>query len=411
MNGRKTSIWEENRRRKPVSLWNDPEWPRFFLQRGRKLKIRIKAAILAAALCVCLCTVSVHGADGTRLVLSYPETLPPAGGTFTVTVAVTGNPGLCAVQFTLKSRSSAVECVTAKIGGVLNGALAAANPSAPDGAIVAAASSEALTGDGSLGVFTYRVLAPGDAGFRLDDIVLTGADGKAVPYTTETSALTASTDTSTGSTDTSTGSTDTSTGSIGAGTGSAQTFADVSESHWAYGYIQSAVKEGLFTGFPDDTFRPDENVTRAQFITVLWRAAGKPAPAVPAVFTDLGSETAYYRDAVSWGYEKGYLNGSKTSNGTYYFDPNGAITRQQAAAVLFRCSGSESGAEQLLTGIYQKQFTDGNEIASYAEDAVWWAVYHGYLGGTTPTALTPGGNATRAQVAKILTNYLDDRKE
>lgn len=76
-------------------------------------------------------------------------------------------------------------------------------------------------------------------------------------------------------------------------------------------------------------------------------------------------------------------------------------------AILFRYSGASSGAELMLTGIYDGQFSDSGQIASYAKDAMYWAVYNGYINGTSATTLSPNGLATRAQLAKILVEYLE----
>jgi hypothetical protein len=381
--------------------------------------------LLCLLLCVCLviplaCVGISAASGGAKLIISSPKTLPAVGEQFSVTVSLTGNPGFNAAQFTLTSDSAVVTCVSAKIGKLLSGSLSASNPSASTGAIIAAANTETMTGDGTLGVFTYKVVSSGDPKFALSDVVLSDSAEKPIPFMVGTAELTTGADTSAGTGGNGTGGT--TVPDKGNDTGSQtggdtpvqpqqteQTFSDVPQSHWAYQYIQKAVAAGLFQGMPDGTFRPGENVTRAQFITVLWRMAGKPAATKASSFTDVPAGQ-YYTEAVAWGAEKGYINGSVRSDGTSVFMPGGSITREQAMAILFRYSGSQSGAELMLTGIYDKQFTDSGSISPYAKSAVYWAVYNSYISGTSETTLSPQAKASRAQLAKILVNYLEKTK-
>ena len=152
------------------------------------MKKRILTSLLALTLCLGL-TTGALAAESTSLRISAPETLPDVGETFTVTVSIAENPGVCAVQFTLASDSAVVDCVSAEIGSVLTGALAASNPDAPDGAIIAAANTRTMTKDGTLGVFTYRVVSDGDPDLRLEDVILAAGDGKTISCTVKTELL------------------------------------------------------------------------------------------------------------------------------------------------------------------------------------------------------------------------------
>ena len=71
---------------------------------------------------------------------------------------------------------------------------------------------------------------------------------------------------------------------------------------------------------------------------------------------------------------------------------------------------SQSGTEALLTGVYDKQFADSGSISAYAKSALYWAVYNSYISGTSETTLSPQAQATRAQISKILVNYLENTK-
>lgn len=166
--------------------------------------------------------------------------------------------------------------------------------------------------------------------------------------------------------------------------------------------MERAAKLGLVTGFSDGSFHPDAPVTRAQFVLMLWRMAGKPAAVQKAVFTDTANGS-WYQQALDWAVETGCVNGISATQ----FGPDAPITRQQATAILFRYSGGQVGAEAMLTGVYAQSFTDSGKIASWATDAVWWAVYHGLVSGTGNNQIAPEANASRAQIAAILLRYMD----
>ena len=111
-------------------------------------------------------------------------------------------------------------------------------------------------------------------------------------------------------------------------------FTDVKESEYYYNAVLWAVEKGITNGTSATTFSPDENCTRAQAVTFLWRAAGKPAPTESKnPFTDV-KESEYYYNAVLWAVEKGITNGtSKTT-----FAPDDTCTRAQTVTFLFRAS-------------------------------------------------------------------------
>lgn len=370
------------------------------MQRPRKFTRSLLLMLLTLALAL-----PVRAAE-TSLRIDAPETLPAVGETFTVTVEITGNPGLCAAQYTLAFDSQLVSCESAQVGEVLSGTLSATNPNASGGAIVAAASVDPARGDGSIGVFTFRVLKSGDASFTLKDGVFSGADGETIA-TNVPAASTAQP----GQTQ--------QPGQSGADQSKpdqskpdatqpeapgaeapAQRFTDVSPAHWAYSVVEQAAELGYITGQGDGTFAPDRELTRAEFVTMLWRMAGKPAASAPAAFTDVPAN-AWYRDAVSWAAEQGYVKGT----GDTTFAPNGKLTRQEAVTVLFRYSGGQSGVELMLTQVYDSQYTDSGSIADWAKSAVYWAIYNGVINGTSDTTVSPNGTATRAQIAAILVRY------
>lgn len=168
---------------------------------------------------------------------------------------------------------------------------------------------------------------------------------------------------------------------------------------WAANAVDFAYGRKLVSGMTDTTFGPEQLMTRAQLVTVLYRAAGSPDASVTTSFTDL-EEGSYYYNAVVWANLHGIVNGTQPG----FFSPDAPVTRQQLAAILYRyaqATGGNSYAEGSLD-----EFTDRNEVDSYAVAPMAWAVSEGILTGTTPTTLSPQSQATRAQVVVMLHRYL-----
>ena len=176
-------------------------------------------------------------------------------------------------------------------------------------------------------------------------------------------------------------------------------FADVSEKAWYYDAVQYASQNGLMNGVGNGKFDPEGSMTRAMLVTVLWRYEGEPAEG-ENTFTDVPNGT-WYTDAVAWAAEKGIVGGVGNGN----FDPNGSITREQMATILFRYAqnkGIETSKRGELSG-----FADSGNVSSWAKDAVQWTVAEGIINGSDGKLL-PQGNATRAQVSAILMRFLEN---
>lgn len=184
-------------------------------------------------------------------------------------------------------------------------------------------------------------------------------------------------------------------------------FTDIA-GHWAEGFITDAAQRGLVVGH-EGRFRPDDTMTRAEFVMILWRSAGAPQPVSPASFTDLTQE--WYREPVAWAEANGVVDGV----GGGRFDPEGAVTREQLVTILHRLAGKPQGMEMMLTGVYDGQYPDSGEIGDWAKAALYWSIYHGiYCGENSPTvgnSLAPRAPASRGQIAVMITRYLDQKGE
>ena len=191
--------------------------------------------------------------------------------------------------------------------------------------------------------------------------------------------------------------------SVSTKTDSAQ-FKDVTRSNvgtWAADAVDFAYHFGLVSGVSKTEFAPNSPMTRAQLVTVLYRAAGSPSVTVSTNFEDL-DVGSYYYSAVVWANVNGIVNG--TSDTT--FSPDSRLTRQQLAAILYRYARA-FGGDTSCTGNLS-HFTDRRQVDTYAVTPMTWAVSHEIISGTSDTTLSPLSTATRAQVVVILHRYLTD---
>ena len=155
-------------------------------------------------------------------------------------------------------------------------------------------------------------------------------------------------------------------------------FTDVPAANWASDAVAFASSRELFNGTGADTFSPNAPMTRQMLMTVLARLDG----------TDTSGNA--YAKGMEWAIRNGVSNGS---------DPEGKITREQLATMLWRYAGSPSVSGR-MTG-----FADADQISGYAEDAMLWATKAGIIGGKGNGQLDPKGYATRAEVAAMLMRY------
>ena len=155
-------------------------------------------------------------------------------------------------------------------------------------------------------------------------------------------------------------------------------FSDVPAANWASDAVAFVSSRELFNGTGANTFSPNAPMTRQMLMTVLARLDG----------TDTSGNA--YAKGMEWAIRNGVSNGS---------DPEGKITREQLATMLWRYAGSPSVSGR-MTG-----FADADQISGYAEDAMLWATKAGIIGGKGNGQLDPKGYATRAEVAAMLMRY------
>ena len=145
-------------------------------------------------------------------------------------------------------------------------------------------------------------------------------------------------------------------------------------------------------------FSPNNNLTRAQMATVLYRMAGEPEGTIENPFSDV-ADGQWYTDAVVWAAETGITVGTSVDT----FHPNENVTREQMATFLYRFAEYESLDPIEVTGDLSA-FPDADEVSEFATEAMTWAVGQKIIAGVDGN-LAPDGTATRAQVATVLMRY------
>lgn len=178
-------------------------------------------------------------------------------------------------------------------------------------------------------------------------------------------------------------------------------FTDVKENDWFYDSVKYAYENDLMKGISNTEFAPDSEVTRAMFVTVIYRMENEPQTGKCA-FTDVESGS-YYESAVAWANENGIVSGISED----CFAPNEPITREQMAAIIYRYAAFK---EYDITTSSNTSYTDNDNISDYAKDAVIWAAEKSVMTGNTDGSFAPKANTTRAQAASVFMRMVENLK-
>ena len=178
-------------------------------------------------------------------------------------------------------------------------------------------------------------------------------------------------------------------------------FTDVTENDWFRDAVEYVTKNGLMKGVSDTEFAPNTDLTRAMFITVLYRMENMPE-ANGTVFNDVVSGS-WYEKAVAWAHTNGLVAGISDTE----FAPENTITREQMAAILYRYAdykGYDRTAEGELT------YSDRDKISDYALPAVLWMANKQIMSGNSDNTFAPKNTATRAQAAAVFMRITENLK-
>lgn len=173
---------------------------------------------------------------------------------------------------------------------------------------------------------------------------------------------------------------------------------DVTAGDWFTSDVIYVTLTGLMNG-TGDGFSPNNNINRAQLVTVLYRMAGQPEVTGENPFTDV-PDGQWYTNAVLWAAENNITDGTSETT----FSPNNPLTREQMATFFYRFANFEAGEPIEVTGDLSG-YTDADLVADYAVDAMTWAVGEGVISGIGNNTLAPDNTASRAQMATVLTRY------
>ena len=178
---------------------------------------------------------------------------------------------------------------------------------------------------------------------------------------------------------------------------------DVPAGSWYADAVAYVYEAGLMNGTEEGAFAPGQTLSRAMLAQILYNLEGQPAVGGTA-FSDV-EEGRWYADAVTWSAGNGLVSGY--GDGT--FGPNDPVTREQLVLFLYRYAGYK-GQDTAQSGAAVLDFADAEEISSWALEAVTWAVDARLLSGKTGNLLDPRWSATRAEVAQILMNFLENNR-
>ncbi len=186
--------------------------------------------------------------------------------------------------------------------------------------------------------------------------------------------------------------------------GAGKKFEDVKENDWFEKSVDSATAYGLFNGTSETKFSPNSPMTRGMLANVLYNLSGKSQYGVgEGAFADV-SENVWYEDAVDWAAKTGVTSGTSKTE----FSPNRSITREQLVTMLYRYA-KLIGADTKKTAGLEK-FPDAGQVSDYAKEAAQWAVAEGFISGRASGGkdyIAPRGTATRAEVAAVLTRFVE----
>lgn len=176
-------------------------------------------------------------------------------------------------------------------------------------------------------------------------------------------------------------------------------FTDLTASHWAYDSVTILRKRNIINGYQDGSFRPENTVTRAEFIKMLVLALNLEADATETEFSDV-ADTDWYYEFVTAGAQKGIITGYPDGS----FKPDVIVSREEMAVMLQRAY--KLSLKKLEAVNDECYFADAEDISSWAVQAVEELSGAGVLSGNENEMFEPARGATRAETAKSISALL-----
>lgn len=179
-------------------------------------------------------------------------------------------------------------------------------------------------------------------------------------------------------------------------------FTDVDTAKWYHLSVDYVLAHKMMNGVSSRAFAPNANLTRGMLVQILYNLEGKPK-GTAANFSDVQAD-AWYAEAVGWAASNKVVTGY--ADGT--FRPNAAVTREQAAAILYRYAQSKGIDVSVGENTNILSYVDVQQASEYAIPALQWAVGAGVLNGKNGSRLAPTGTATRAEIAAIMQRWCEN---
>lgn len=166
--------------------------------------------------------------------------------------------------------------------------------------------------------------------------------------------------------------------------------------HWAEATIKKAVADGIITGYSDNTFRPNQVVTRAEFVTILSRAVSFEGTESPVVFKDMDKIPTWAQDHITKAVQAGIINGYADET----FGPAKTLNRAEMITMIIRAAGIKPDASAIVT------FADAKDIPAWAVPYVATASEMGLANGVGGDLFAPLKSTTRAEAVTIIMSLL-----
>ena len=176
-------------------------------------------------------------------------------------------------------------------------------------------------------------------------------------------------------------------------------FTDTDPAAWYHDGVHFCLDNGMMAGYGNGLFGPNDQLSRAMLVQILYNLAGQPAVPGGSAFADV-AEGAWYADAVTWAASQGIVGGY----GGGLFGPEDDITREQLATILYRYAQAKGYDVSVGEDTNILSYTDALETSEYAIPAMQWACGAGIIQGNGGY-LNPQGDATRAEIATMLMRF------
>ncbi len=350
-------------------------------------------------------------ADGTPTVY-ITDSQNSGTSDITVSVSVTENTPFCGGSMNLVYDNALLKAKSYATSDLLAGYIANVNLAYAENTIrFSWAGTDEITEGGELFTVTFEALVSDsfETDITIDKLKLGDADGEKIEATSENGHIKYEKETST-LTGTGRHSGKSSGGALPGSdqnnetsaetqnTTTSMSFSDVKESDWYYSYVKTVYEKGLMKGISDTEFAPDEKLTRAMFVTILYRMDGEPDAGTSA-FTDVEKDS-WYEKAVAWANGNGIVQGVSETE----FAPNVNITREQMAAIIYRYAKYKGvDTEAVMKDTNTLSHNDIFEVSDWAKEGMQYCIAAGIITGDDNGNLLPHNTATRAETATVIT--------